>query len=375
MKKYLVIIAGIVVLVGVIGAIKASQIFTLINAFSTMQMPPTVISATTVEEQEWEMTLDSIGTLEAAQGVIVTADIPGRVTEILFKAGAEVKAGDILIRQDISSESAQLRAAEANVALTRANLERSETLLQKQVASKAEYDAADARFKEAVAQADNIRTVIDKKTVKAPFDGRLGIRQINVGSDLTTGDAIVSLQAVSPIYVNFSLPQRDLSKLQLNYKVRIETDAVPGKTFEGQITTMNPEIDPMTRSLRLQGTLSNEEGSLLPGMYAKVSVVLPEKKSVLAVPGTAISYATYGDSIFKVVDQENEESGEVLKIAQQSFVRLGESRGDYVAIEAGVEAGETIVSTGVFKIQNGAPIAVNNDSLPEYSVDPDLKDS
>lgn len=375
MKKYLLTAAGLFLLVLIIAAIKASQIFTLIKMGETMQMPPTVISASTVLEQDWEITLHSVGSLEAAQGVTVTADMPGRVTEILFTAGANVKKGDTLLRQDISTEEAQLRAAEASASLAKLNLDRVRSLLEKNVSSKAEFDAADARYKEAVAQADNIRSVIAKKTVRAPFDGRLGIRMIDIGSDLGTGNAIVSLQAVDPIYVNFSLPQRELAKLSSGLDVRLKTDAVPNTVFKGVVTTINPEVDVSTRSVQVQATLANNEGLLLPGMYANVEVILPEVEKVLAVPNTSISFATYGDSVFKIVESTDEKSGTSQQIAEQTFVRLGKTRGDFISILAGVEAGDLIVNTGVFKLLNGAPVSINNDTQPEFSLNPDPKES
>ncbi|WP_037991185.1 efflux RND transporter periplasmic adaptor subunit [Teredinibacter turnerae] len=376
MKKFVIAISvGALLVVLAIVAVKGSQIMALIKMGESNQMPPTIISATEVVSQEWEQSLKTVGTLEAVQGVVVTADLPGRVTEILFKAGAEVRAGDVLVRQDITSEKAQLRAAEASVALARSNLDRVDALYNKKVSSKSEFDAADARYKEAVAQADNIRSMIDKKTVKAPFAGRLGIRLINVGRDLGTGDAIVSLQAVDPIYVNFSLPQRDLPKISLGLKVRLTTDAVANKVFHGELTTINPEIDPVTRSVRVQASLDNKDLSLLPGMYAKLDVVLPEANKVLAVPATAISYATYGDSVFVVAQEEDEESGETKQVARQQFVRLGQRLGDFVAIEAGVSEGDTVVSTGVFKVRNGAPVVINNEAQPDFKENPQPADS
>lgn len=375
MKKYLLVSAGLLAVVVVLGGVKFLQISTLIGMGENMQMPPTVISAAPVVEQEWEVTLHSVGSLEAVQGVTVTADTPGRVTEILFTPGTDVKKGDILIRQDISTEEAQLRSAEAAVSLAKANLERVSSLVERQVTSRSEFDAADAQYKQAVAQADNIRTIIAKKTVRAPFEGRLGIRMIDIGTDLMQGNPIVSLQAVDPIYVNFSLPQRDLAAIQKGLQLRLQTDAVPDKTFIGEVSTISPEVDPLTRNVRVQATLKNEDGLLLPGMYAKVEVVLPEMKQVLAVPSTAISFATYGDSVFKVVEKSSDKGGDAQQVAEQSFVQLGEMRGDYVAITAGVAPGDVIVTTGVFKLLNGAPVSINNDTQPEFSLNPTPKES
>lgn len=372
MKKYLLATVGIVVIVSVIGGIKWVQISTLLAL--PMQMPPTSISTVDVEEQNWEMTLSSVGTVEAVQGVIVTADIPGRVEEILFTPGAEVKAGDILLQQDVSSEQAQLRAAESGVALAKANLDRVETLRAKNVSSQSEYDTAVARYKESVAQADNIRTIIEKKSVKAPFAGRLGIRLVNVGSELSVSEPIVSLQTQGPVFVNFSLPQRVFASLKPGLEVRVETDASAGVIF-GTITAINPQVDASTRNIRVQATLQNASQQLLPGMFATVELVLPEVKTVLAIPITAVAYATYGDSIYKVVSESGEDGASDKQIAKQSFVRLGESRGDFVAVEEGVEPGEVIVSTGVFKLHNGAAISVNNETQPDFSLDPAPGDS
>jgi len=375
MKKYAVTIAGLFLIVAILVGIKSLQIGTLIKAGETMVMPPTVIATTVVEAQRWEKTIPAVGSLEAVQGVTITADIPGRVTEILFSGGAEVQTGDILLRQDTSSEQAQLRVAQANAALAKANLARTTELYRKKVASKSQFDTAEAEFKAAIAQADTAQTSIDKKTIRAPFDGRLGIRLVNVGEDLSTGEAIVSLQAVDPIYVNFSLPQRDLPKLHLDLDVRLTADAVAGKTFHGTITAINPEIDPATRSLKVQATLKNADHALLPGMFANVDVVLPDTEDVLAVPSTAVAYATFGDSVFVVKEEKNEKTGESGLVARQQFIRRGRTRGDFVAIDAGVDVGDEVVSGGVFKLQNGAPVSVNNDIKPDYSLNPTPEDS
>lgn len=375
MKKYLIAIGAVVGLVVVIGGVKAAQIMTLMGMGESMVMPATAVTATEVLEQDWEQTLRSVGTLEAVQGVVVTADVPGRVTEILFEAGSEVKQGDVLIRQDTSSERAQLRAAEASAVLAKINLDRITALLKNNVSSQAEFDTADARYKEAVAHADTIRTNIDKKTVKAPFDGRLGIRLVDIGSDLATGSPIVSLQNIRPILVNFSLPQRDIPKLAAGLQVRLESDAVAGKVFDGEISVINSEVDASTRNVRVQARFDNSEGDLLPGMYANVKIILPDVESVLAVPATAISYATFGDSVFVVAEEKDEKTEAIKLVARQQFVRLGRARGDYVAIEAGVDAADTVVSTGVFKLRNGMEVEINNAAQPTFSLNPEPEES
>lgn len=375
MKKYMAGIGVVLGFVVLIGGVKASQIASLMAMGEAMMMPPTVVSSVMVTEQEWEQTLQSVGTLEAKQGVVVSADVPGRVTEILFSAGSEVEKGDPLIRQDTSSERAQLRAAEASVLLAKVNLDRVESLLKKSVSSQAEFDTASARYKEAVAQADNIRTIIDKKTITAPFDGRLGIRLVNVGSDLASGTPIVSLQAIDPIMVNFSIPQRQISQLAVGLPVNLESDAVPGEVFTGSISVVNPEVDTVTRSVRVQATLVNQSKKLLPGMFAKVNVILPQKKSVLAVPSTAISFATFGDSLYVIEETPAEGEKAAGFTLKQKFVRIGESRGDFISIEKGIDANEKVVGNGVFKLHNGMSVVINNEALPEFQLSPTPEDS
>ena len=374
-KKIVVAVVGVLLLFTLVFGAKAMQFQSLMAMAASMKMPPSVVSTTEVKEQEWEVTLKSVGSLEAVQGVVVTADTPGRVETVHFTAGVQVKKGDILVSQDTSTEQAQLRAAEASAELARADLSRSEELFKKKVVSKAEYDAADAAYKSAVAQVDNIRTTIARKNIRAPFDGRLGIRQINVGEDLGVGEAIVSLQEVNPIFVNFFLPQRELTRLKRDLEVRVTSTAVPGETFKGKITAIDSELDPSTRSVRVQATLENSEEKLMPGMFTNVRVVMPKRNTVVAVPLTAISHATYGDSVFVLTEKKNEENGETFLAAQQQFVRLGATQGDYVAVEAGVNVGDEVVTTGVFKLRNGAAVSVNNEATPEFETNPNPEDS
>lgn len=361
-------------LVGLLGGIKAIQIRDLISAASTMMPPPATVATHKVEKQTWEVVIDAVASLEAVQGVVISADIPGRITEVFFTPGSRVEKGAPLIQQDITSETAQLRAAEANVELARLNVERVRELYTKRASSKADLDTAEARIKEAQAQADTIRTNIAKKTIKAPFSGQLGIRLVNVGQDLASGTPIVSLQAVDTMFLNFSLPQQSLAAIEPGLPVRMKTDAVPDREFSGAITAIDPEVDPATRNVRVQATVENPDQKLLPGMFGSVKVVLPAREPVVAVPITAVAYATYGDSVF-VVEEETKESGEKHLVARQQFVQLGRTMGDFVAITKGIEEDQTVVVSGVFKLQNGAPVAVNNDIKPSFSVTPTPKDS
>lgn len=367
-KRIVFSIVAVVVVVGVLGGIKGLQINRMIAQGSQFVPPPEPVTTAPVISESWESLLTSVGSLEAVEGITVSAELSGKVVRIPFEAGSRVRAGEILLQQDTTSEAAQLRAAEAAVALKRLEIERSRALLAKKAVSKAQYDTTEAQYKQAVAEADIIRAVIGKKTVRAPFDGRLGIRLINLGQILKDGAPIVSLQKIDPIFVNFSFPQQQLSQLHPGLPVRVTTDAVPGRTVEGKITAINPEVDATTRNVRIQATVDNPDETLRPGMFVRVAVVLPERKPVLAIPSTAVLYAPYSDSVFVV---EEKETG---KVVRQQFVRLGEKRGDFIVVSSGVEEGSTVVSTGAFKLRNGQAVVVDNTLAPEFKIAPKPSD-
>jgi len=234
---------------------------------------------------------------------------------------------------------------------------------------------AEAQAKQANAQIDNIRAVIAKKIIRAPFAGRTGIRQVNLGQFLDNGAAIVTLQSLDPVYVDFSLPQQDLAQLGVGMAVRVTTDAFPDQRFEGKLTAINPEVDAVTRSVRLQATLANPAGKLRPGMYVNVAAVLPQTERVLMIPATAVLYAPYGDSVFVdsvfvVEDKKDEKTGATGKVLNQKFVRLGKTRGDFVVVTSGLEAAQTVVTTGVFKLRHGMSVVVDNKLTPSFQLTP-----
>ena len=373
-KKIFLTIVGLVVVVGAIAAVKTFQIKDLIEAGSSRSQPPTAITAASVEAAEWEMTIRSIGTLEAAQGVILTADVPGRVAKLFFDGGERVSAGSLLLEQETSTEDAQLSAAESDLDLAQSNLDRVSRLYRSRVVSRSEFDAAQSQASAAQAQLDNITASLDKKQITAPFDGRLGLRLVNIGQDLSQGVAIVSLQALDPMRVNFSLPQKALAQIRDGLKVKVTSNAVPDRIFDGNITAINTEIDVKTRTVRTQATLqvktddgSEELPSLLPGMFANVEVVLPTTKSVLMIPLSAVSFATYGDSVFILENNDNDELS-----ARQQFVQLGERRGDFVEVTKGLEEGQSIANDGVFKLRNGATVSIKEGgSEPSLAPQPD----
>lgn len=377
MKKRVIFltIVGLLLLMGVLGGIKGLQIKSMIAQGHQFVPPPETVTTATVKAESWESLLPAVGSLEAVQGVLVSAELSGKVVHIAFEPGTKVKAGDLLVQQDTASETAQLRSAEATAALSKLNLERAEKLLPDKVISQSDYDNDVAKYKQALAQTDAIRAVIAKKTIRAPFSGRLGIRLVNLGQNLNEGEGIVSLQALDPIFVNFQLPQQQLADIQIGLRVRITSDALHGKIIEGKITAINPQVDATTRNIRVQATVANSHEQLRPGMFVSVNVVLPVKQELLAIPETSILYAPYSDSVFVVEKRRAENGAKEEKVVRQQFVRLGEKRGDFVAIISGLKAGETVVSTGVFKLRNGQSVVVDNRLSPKFKLAPEPEES
>jgi membrane fusion protein (multidrug efflux system) len=374
-KRIIITIIGLTVLVGVIGGIKGLQIERMVTQGSQFVPPPGIVTTASVRNETWESVLTSVGSLVAVQGVIITAELSGKVVRVAFEPGSRVKAGDLLLKQDTTSEQAQLRAAEATVTLARINLKRLGKLLAGKTIAKSQHDDAEAQYKQASAQADAIRATIAKKTIRAPFAGRLGVRLVNLGQIINEGEAIVSLQSLDPIYVNFFLPQQQIAQIRTGLTVRVTTDALAGMEIEGEITAINPQIDVATRNVQVQATVSNRRESLRPGMYVNVSVVLPVEEEVLAIPATAVLYATYGDSVFVVEDSQNGQNPRPTKVLRQQFVRLGKKRGDFVSVVSGLKDGETVVSTGVFKLRNGQAVVVDNKLAPEFKLTPRPEDN
>jgi membrane fusion protein (multidrug efflux system) len=371
-KRILITLFGLVLLIVFLGGTKFWQIHKMIVQGARRVPPPETVTVAAVKADQWETVLSAVGSLEAVQGITVTAELAGKVARVAFEPGSKVKAGDLLVQQDTSSEEAQLRSAEASVALARLNFERIKKLLPDRVVSHSDYDKAEAELKQALAQQDNIRATIEKKTIRAPFGGRLGIRLVNLGQVLKSGEPIVSLQALDPIFVNFSVPQQQLTDLRSGLRVRITSDALPGKIVEGRITAINPQVDSATRNVRLQATVANPEEQLRPGMYVNVGVVLPHEEQVLALPATSILFAPYSNSVFVV---ENNKDGKSGKVVRQQFVELGERRGDYVAVRSGLQEGDVVVSTGVFKLRNGQSVVVDNTLAPKFKLAPEPQES
>ncbi len=369
----LLAVLGLILLIIFLGGAKYLQFKKMTG--KPFVMPPQPVTTAEATSDAWETRLEAVGSLSAVQGVMVAPELDGKVVHIAFQPGAVVKAGDLLVQQDISSETAQLRAAEAKVTLARLNFERSRKLIDRKIIPQSKFDDDAAQFKQAAAEADTIRATIRKKSIRAPFAGRLGIRLINMGQILEAGQAIVSLQSIHPIFVDFRLPQQQLPRVRIGLTVRITTDGLPGQGVEGQITAINPDVDTATRNIRIQATVPNDQERLRPGMYVNVAVILSNKKKVLVIPATAVLYAPYSDSVFVVEEKKNEQSGRMEKAVRQQIVRMGEKRGDFVAVVSGLKPGDTVVSTGVFKLRNGQSVVVNNDLAPEFKLSPRPGDS
>lgn len=374
MKSLRYVILGILVAIPVVGGlvgIKFLQFGAMSDAAAKQVMPPLPVNAAIVREEVWQPEVASVGTVMAMQGTVIRTEAEGVVREISFEPGTTVQAGDVLVRLDADVEQAQLRVAEAAAELARSSFKRAEGLIGKRSISQADYDAAAIDLKQANAQVDNLRAVIAKKTVRAPFAGRLGIRHISVGQFLDKGSQVVSLQSLDPIYVDFSLPQQRLGDLAEGLRVDVISDAYPGARFEGEITAVNPDIDAATRNVRVQATMANPDGRLRPGMFVEVALTLDRSDRVLVIPATAVLHAPYGDSLF-VVQEGGEAGADGRKplVVQQKFVRLGAQRGDFVVVTEGVAAGERVVSTGTFKLRPGMSVVIDNSLAPDFQSAP-----
>jgi membrane fusion protein (multidrug efflux system) len=368
-KKILLTLVGILLLVAAIIGIKASQIMDLIAAGKTFQIPPISIQVTEATTQSWADQFDTVGTIESVQGVTLANEVAGKVEKIAFESGSMVAAGDVLVILDKASEEAQLRSAMAAAELADLNLTRTRELRKTSVISQSELDTAESQQKNTAARVEELQWMLQKRTIKAPFSGRVGIRQIQEGQFLQAGAPIVSLQSLDPVYVNFSLPQQRLSDLSVGMKVQATTDALAGRTFEGRLTAIDAEVDPLTRNIRLQATMANQDGGLRPGMFAAVSAIAPVEKKHIIIPGTAVIFAAYGNSVF-VVKEEAGKDGKPHLVCDQKFVRLGSRKGDFVAVENGLQEGEKVVSAGGFKLHKGASVVIAEGERPVPSTSP-----
>jgi membrane fusion protein (multidrug efflux system) len=365
----MLVVVGI--FVGALAAFKTHQVKEGMAKGAAFKPPPEAVTTTVARQEEWSSTLKAIGTVTAVQGVNVSADQPGIVEKIFFDSGRAVRAGDVLVHLDTRQEEAQLAAAESARDLSKINLDRMKGLKESGVIALADYDKAAAEFTQGDAKVGEIRATIARKTIKAPFSGVLGIRQVNLGQYLASGAPIVSLQTLQPIFVDFAMPQQQVATLRAGTAVELTAE---GRVTQGRITAVDSVVDPGTRNIQVRATFANADNRLHPGMYVEPRIVLGASQTGMVLPASAISYAPYGDSVFVVEDVKGPD-GKTFRGVRQQFVKLGGTRGDQVAVVSGLKAGEEIVTSGVFKLRSGAAVVVNNKILPGNSATPKPEDS
>lgn len=372
-KRMMIMVAVVIVVFGGIFGVKAVKA-RMMQKYMSFKQPPAAITALKATLQPWQPQLKAVGSLRAYRGVEVTSEIAGLVREVEFRSGQQVKEGQLLVQLNADADRAQLRALEASADLARTTLERDKKQFAVQAVSQATLDAEAADLRSKSAQVAQQQALVDKKTIRAPFSGRLGISTVNPGQYMNPGDKIVTLQELDPLYVDFYLPQQELSRIALGQAVAITTDTFPGRVFDGKITTINPKVDQDTRNFQTEALIRNPGHALLPGMYATVDVRAGAVQRYLTVPQTAVTYNPYGNTVFVVKEQGTAQEGKAQMMVQQVFVTVGPTRGDQIAILSGVQDGETVVTSGQLKLKNGSPVVINNKVLPSNEEKPEPED-
>jgi membrane fusion protein (multidrug efflux system) len=361
-KRMIIMLAAVGISFGGIFGWKAFQAYQADKFMSGQPRPAVTVSTAVATSEMWAPVIPSIGTLRASQGVDITAQEAGIITALRFASGAEIKVGDVIAQQYVDDERARLAALEADVRLAELNLARARDLLEKNLNAQFDYDTRKTDHDRAVAEARSVRLIIEKKTIRAPFSGRVGIRQVDLGEYIEPGDSIVRLEALDKILVDFPVPQRYMSQLRTGQPLTIRVDAWPGRDFHGTITAIAPQVRSATRDLRLEGLVDNEAGQLLPGMFTEVEIQLPVMTEVVTVPQAAITFSPYGDSVFALRETIGT-NGDTELVTENIFVTTGETRGDQVAIVDGITAGDTVITAGQIKLRDRARVIVDN-SVP-----------
>jgi membrane fusion protein (multidrug efflux system) len=363
LKRMIVMLTATVLIVAGLGFVKFRQVQTMIAQGAAFQPPPEAVTTIVASEERWPSSLTAIGTIAAVRGVTVSADLPGVVDSIAFESGQAIREGAVLAILDTRQERAQLAAAEAQRDLARINFDRMTGLLNERVVSQAEFDRAQADERQAEAHVGEIQAAIERKTIKAPFAGILGLRKVNLGQYLSGGDALVTLQSLNPIYVNFGVPQQAIQQVRAGRTVRVTVEGLGSVEFSGPITAIDSVVDESTRNVQAQATIANPRGTLRPGMFVQTAVAAGAASAVISLPASAIQHAPYGDSVF-IVDDLKDQKGQTYRGVRQQFVKTGGARGDQVAVVSGLKPGEEVVTSGVFKLRNGAAVLVNNRVQP-----------
>jgi len=373
-KRMLLMLAVAALVIVGLGYFKTQQIQAAKQQFASMQPPPDAVTTVVAKREIWPSTLSVVGTMQAVHGVTVSADLPGTVDRINFESGHVVQQGEVLVELDTRQERAQLAAMQATRDLNKINYDRMEQLNKEGVVSRMDYDKAIADQKQSEANVAEIRSSIDRKTIRAPFTGVLGIRQANLGQYLAAGNPIVTLQSVSPIYVNFSVPQQNVGRVHVGSDVKLTADNLPGSTFTGRINALDSMVDATTRNIQVQATVSNPQGKLHPGMFVQVEINVGASRTLIPLPASAINYAPFGNSVYVVTDMKTPD-GKPYRGVRQQFVKVDGSRGDQVGVVSGINPGDEIVSSGVFKLRNNGAVAVNNKVQPGNNPAPKPEDN
>ncbi|HLI13683.1 MAG TPA: efflux RND transporter periplasmic adaptor subunit [Alphaproteobacteria bacterium] len=370
-RMILMLIVVGVVLGGIFGfqAFKAKMIKQFMASLSN---PPQTVSTVRAASQSWQPQIEAVGSLRAVNGADLSLEVSGIVDQIDFKSGDDVQAGQVLLRLRADDDIAKLHSLEATAQLAQITFDRDSKQFKAQAVSQATLDSDAANLKNAKAQVAEQQAVVDKKVLRAPFAGHLGVRLVDLGQYLNAGTTIATLQALDPLYVDFYLPQQALDQIKVGQAVTAKIDAYPGQTFPGQILAINPLVDASTRNVQVRATLRNPDHKLLPGMYATVDIATGKPQVYVTLPQTAITYNPYGNTVFLVEDKGKNAQGQPQLVAHQSFVTTGDTRGDQVAVLSGVKDGDIVVTAGQIKLRNGTPIVINNTIQPTADAHPIL---
>jgi membrane fusion protein (multidrug efflux system) len=366
-RRLLIMLGSVLLIVLVLAGYKAFSIYTMVQAFSAPK-PPISVAVATATEQPWQARLPTVGTLTALQGVDLSLEVAGTVTEVQFESGQKVRAGQPIVQLDTGVESALLETAQADLGLAQVDYGRGSQLVGSQAISKGEFDRLSAVLKKNKATVNQLKASLAKKRILAPFGGTIGIRQVDVGDYLASGTVIATLQDLSSLYVDFFVPEQSIPKVGIGQTVQIIVSAYPAQTFAGTISAINPKVENSTRNVQVRATLTNPDGKLLPGMFASLQVMLPDPQPRIVVPESAITYTLYGNSLYVVAQKKTENgtpekdaNGEPLLIAERRFIETGERRDGVVMITKGVHNGEKVVTAGQIKLDNGVHIAISDD--------------
>ncbi len=370
LKRMLIMLVAVGLVFGAVFGFEAFKTKMIQKAIAGLSNPPQTVSTITAKSQTWSSTLEAVGSARAINGVSLSSQVAGTVSAIHFESGTDVKKGTLLIELSSADDVAHLNALKATTELARITYERDLTLLSTKAVSQQTVDSDKWALKNDEAQVAQQQALVDYKFIKAPFSGRIGIRQVDLGQYIAAGTAFVALQQLDPIYVDFFLPQQSLAQIKVGQQITAKVDTYPGMTFNGEISAINSLVDAATRNVQVRATLKNPENKVLPGMFVTVDIDVGKPQNYVTLPQTAIAYNSYGNIVYLVDDKGKSENGQPQLFARQTFVTTGATRGDQVAVLSGVKDGDTVVTAGQVKLRNGVPLVINNAVQPSNDPNP-----